>query len=111
MSARDAASRLRALPADATATEVLCAALGCDRRGLSQAPGGAARALAALMGQTADTGALGALCAELDEAETACIVAADSLPPGRLRAAALQMAMDYDEIARRVREAIGREGA
>ena len=106
MSARDAASRLRALPADATATEVLCAALGCDRRGLSQAPGGAARALAALMDQTADTGALGALCGELDEAETECIVAADSMPPGRLRAAALQMAMDYDEIARRVREAV-----
>ncbi len=66
MSARDAASRLRALPADATATEVLCAALGCDRRGLSQAPGGAARALAALMSKTADTGALGALCRDLD---------------------------------------------
>lgn len=106
MSARDAASRLRALPAGATATEVLCAALGCDRRGLSQAPGGAARTLAALMDQTADTGALGALCAELDEAETECIVAADSMPPGRLRAAALQMAMDYDEIAHRVREAM-----
>lgn len=106
MSARDAATRLRALPADATATEVLCAALGCDRRGLSSLPGGAARALAALLSQTADTGALGALCAELDEAEEACIVAADSMPPGRLRAAALQMALDYDEIAHRVREAL-----
>ena len=109
MSARDAASRLRALPADATATEVLCAALGCDRRGLSQAPGGAARALAALMSRTADTGALGALCAELDEAGAACVAAAGGMPPGRLRAAALQMATDYDEIARRVREAIGRD--
>lgn len=104
MSARDAASRLRALPADATATEVLCAALGCDRRGLSQAPGGAA-----LMARTADTGALGALCAELDEAETACIVAADGMRPGRLREAVLRMAADYDEIAHRVREAMGRD--
>lgn len=106
MSARDAASRLRALPADATATEVLCAALGCDRGGLSRVPGGAARTLAALMGQTADTGALRALCGELDEAEAAFIVAADSMPPGRIRAAALQMAIDYDEIAHRVREAM-----
>lgn len=106
MSARDAASRLRALPPDATATEVLCAALGCDRRGLSQAPLGAARALAAMLSQTADTGALGALCAELDEAEEACIVAADRMPPGRLRAAVLQVAMDYDEIAHRIREAL-----
>ena len=93
MSAPGAASRLRSLSADATATEVLCAALGCDRRGLSQAPGGAARAL----------------CAELDEAETACIVAADGMRPGRLREAVLRMAADYDEIAHRVREAIGRD--
>lgn len=107
MSAGGAAARLRALPADATATEVLCAALGCDRRGLSSLPGGAARALASLMSKTADTGALGALCAELDEAETACIVAADGMRPGRLREAVLRMAADYDEIAHRVREAIG----
>ena len=107
--AADAAARLRALPADATATEVLCAALGCDRRGLSALPGGAARALAALLSQTADTGALSALCGELDEAETACIVAADGMAPGRLRAAVLQMAMDYDEVAHRVRAAVGRE--
>lgn len=106
MTASAAASRLRALPPDATATEVLCAALGCDRRGLSQAPGGAARALAAMLSQTADTGALSALCGDLDEAETAHIVAADSMPPGRLRAAVLQVAMDYDEIAHRIREAL-----
>ena len=106
MSANAAASRLRALPPDATATEVLCAALGCDRRGLSQAPGGAARSLAALMDQTADTGALRALCGELDDVETEHIAAADSMPPGRLRAAVLQAAMDYDEIAHRIREAL-----
>lgn len=106
MTARDAASRLRALPPDATATEVLCAALGCDRRGLSQAPGGAARSLAALMDQTADTGALRGLCRDLDEVETEHIAAADSMPPGRIRAAVLQAAMDYDEIAHRIREAL-----
>lgn len=61
------------------------------------------------MSKTADTGALGALCAELDEAETACVAAADGMAPGRLREAALRMATDYDEIARRVRAAIGRD--
>lgn len=108
MTARDAPSRLRALPADATATQVLCAALGCDRRQLSSLPGGAARALASALSETADVGALMALCRELDEAEEAHIVAADHMPPGRARAAVLQMAMDYDEVAHRVRAAVGR---
>lgn len=54
MSAGGAAARLLALPADATATEVLCAALGCDRRGLASLPGGAARALASELGEACD---------------------------------------------------------
>lgn len=54
MSAGGAAARLLALPADATATEVLCAALGCDRRDLASLPGGAARALASMLGEACD---------------------------------------------------------
>lgn len=106
MRASGAAERLRSLPPDATATEVLCAAVGCDRRGLSTVPGGAARALASEFEGTADVGAIEALCRELDEAERAHIAAADSMPPGRARYAVLQIAMDYDEIAHRLRKAI-----
>lgn len=49
----------------------------------------------------------------LDWAATLCMelardLAADHMPPGRARAAVLQMAMDYDEVAHRVRAAVGR---
>lgn len=104
MGARDAASRLRALPPDATATEVLCAAIGCDRRGLSALPRGAGAALADVV---ADTDALEALCLELDEAEASFLLAADRMPEGRARSLALSWATDYDEVAHRVRTAIG----
>lgn len=104
MSARDAASRLRALPADATATEALCAALGCDRRGLSSLPGGPGAALAGLV---ADADALEALARELDEQRATWWRAALSMPDGRLRMAVGLVADDYGDVARRVREAIG----
>ena len=105
MAARDAASRLRALPADATATEVLCAALGCDRRGLASVPGGPARALASLV---AETDALESLARELDEQRAVWWRAALSMPDGRLRMAVGLVADDYGDVARRVRAAIGR---
>ena len=104
MAARDAASRLRELPADATATEVLCAALGTDRRGLASLPGGPARALAALV---AETGELDDLARELDEQRATWWRAALSMPDGRLRMAVGLMADDYGDVARRVRAAIG----
>lgn len=108
MSARDAASRLRALPADATATEVLCAALGCDRRGLASLPGGAARALADEMGEACDRAELVALATELEEARRTRWRAALSMPDGTLRMAVGLVADDYGDVARRVRAAIGR---
>lgn len=104
-----AAGRLRALPADATATEVLCAALGCDRRALSSWPGGAALELASMLSGAADVAALEALCRDLDEVETGYIVAAGRAADGRARELALALAQDFDEAAHRVRAAIGRE--
>lgn len=105
MAARDAASRLRALGADATATEVLCAALGCDRRGLASLPGGPGRALASIV---AETGDLEDLARELDGQRATWWRAALSMPDGRLRMAVGLVADDYGDVARRVRAAIGR---
>lgn len=107
MSAGGAAARLRALPADATATEVLCAALGCDRRGLASLPGGAARALASMLGEACDREGLLALADELAGARRTWWRAALSMPDGRLRMAVGLVADDYGAVAGRIREACG----
>ena len=107
MSARGAASRLRALPSDATATEVLCAALGCDRRHLASEPGGAARALASMLGEACDRDALLGLSRELEGARRTWWRAALSMPDGRLRMAVGLVADDYGEVAGRIRSACG----
>lgn len=105
--AAEAAARLRALPADATATEVLCAALGCDRRGLSALPGGAARELASLLGEACDRAALASLARELSEARQSWWRAALSMPDGPLREAVGLVADDYGDVADGIRDAIG----
>ena len=103
-----AAGRLRALPADATATEVLCAALGCDRRALSSWPGGAARELASMLSGGCDREALLGLASELEEGARETRDAA-ALIPDRPREAflGLSYAEDFDEAAARIRGAVG----
>ncbi|MDO4428544.1 MAG: hypothetical protein Q4B91_03430 [Atopobiaceae bacterium] len=108
--AADATARLTALPTDATATEVLCAALGCDRRHLPALPGGASGALAELLGGSCDRDALVGLARDLDGAAGSYRSAASRLREDPLRELALATADDLEEAARRVRAALGTRG-
>lgn len=110
MTVRDAAARLRALPGDATATEVLCAALGTDRRGLSATPGGAARGLASLLDGTCDADEMRALARECEDAARLYRDAARDRGRSPMARLALAVAGDLEEVSRRVRAAVGPRG-
>lgn len=110
MAAKDAASRLRALPADATATEVLCAALGTDRRGLSTMPGGTARGLASLLDGACDADEMLTLARECEDAAGLYRDAVRGRERSPVARMALAVASDLEEVSRRVRAAVGPRG-
>lgn len=102
-----AIDRLRSLPPDATATQTLCAAIGCDRKHLpTSSVGGAPAALADAIRDCVDLPSLLGLAVELDGASYEFRSAASDMPKGDVRDAVVSFAEDYSEIASRIRRAI-----